>query len=215
MSLELIISILGLFLALSTTIILGMKKSKLNIYIFYVLIIYLIHTVFFSQINFLKYFPVLLIVVYVILLKTIPQLFDLPKVAKGDELLDTLFGYIFEAKIESIKTFKIIAQTFESGERFIDIGSDKIIQKLIDKVHTWSQGYYNEKDEDLGELVYAALITIANISIANGNKNGLTFIDDEVKYIVKESMPNNDVIYQSIEIAKEIIKSGAPDYKRY
>jgi Ca2+/Na+ antiporter len=215
MNLESAIAILGFILALSTTMIIGMKRSKTNIYISCLLTIYLIHVLFISQLNFLKYFPFLLIVLYVVLLKTYPKLFDLPKAAKGDELLEKLFWYIFEAKLHSITTFKIIAQTFQSGENYIDIGSDKIIQKLIEKAYAWTHQYYNESDDDIGELVYMTLITIANISVVNRNAKGLKFINDDIGYIVKESLPDNDVIRQSIEVARNIIKSGNPDYKRY
>jgi hypothetical protein len=133
-----------------------------------------------------------------------------------EALLETFFDHIESEGIQSIKTFKIIAKTFQNqheNKKVLSIGNEEIIKILIKYTKKWLQQYYS-KTQDLGDTGFLSglgLITIANISVPTdttkpdeginfinnlpidqGERNYITRMLDNAKTILKENKSNFD-----------------------
>ena len=198
----------------------GIVRSKINILIITILLIYLVDSIFISLNRpFAILIPLGIFLLYSSLLYAKPEIFMVPKIEKKEdvkELFDALFFNIQTQGVEAANTLKIIAKTYSDGNNIISIGSEDIIMHLIDKSNFWSQLYYNKRKIELGYLTNAAIISIANMSVTNKNKVGKRFIENGLNSLIHGQAPEkNDIIKLAIPIAKNILDSKKPNYHVY
>jgi len=195
----------------------GILKSKVNLYITLILIIYLADSVFIHiAFPYSMIIPVCLLVLYATLLMGIPDHFNIFKKGKGEYLLNAFFLNVQAQGAAAVNTLQIIAQTYSKGNGIVSIDCKEIVGYLIAKTRFWCNLYYVNEEKELGYLANAAIISIVNISIANKIDTGLKFIEGELNALIKNTAPEkNDIIELAYIKAKEIIKSNVPNYKAY
>ncbi|MFX0207955.1 MAG: hypothetical protein ACFFDT_18360 [Candidatus Hodarchaeota archaeon] len=135
-----------------------------------------------------------------------------------EAMLETFFNHIESEGIQSTKTFKIIAKTFQNryeNKKVLSIGNEEIIKILIKYTKKWLQ-QYSSRTQNLKETEYLSglgLITIANISVPTDTTKpdeGITFINN---LPIDESECN--YITRMLDNAKTILKENKPNFDYY
>lgn len=223
--------IFGLFGSLGLLIALfrGILRSKVNFFIFLLLLIYSIDAIFINlHYPFSFTIPAILLSIYVITLNLVPSLFDSIKGSKKVALFEELLNGMQKQGVDAITTFGLISELFSKGNKFANFDCNDIIAILGKKINYWSKKYYsdkeiresekNEKDisetdtseiDDCGYLASSALICIANISVSNKIEKGKYFLKD---YMQSASNYNysDDVIKMAFPLIKEILSTNQP-----
>jgi len=228
---EIILGILGLA-GLIGAIIKGVMRSKLNLFITIILTIYFIDVLFLDlDHRYSIFIPVCILLIYVCLLFAFPDLFDSKKRLEGKAVLEAVFEEFFNViqsqGVEGCNTLEIFGKIYCKRNKFVTFYCEEMIKILIDRVYKWSGVYYinntEEKqiesdieNEELGYLASAAIISIANLSVSNKNKQGKKFIEEDIEHIPPiNNTKEDDIIMLAIPVAQEIVTLNKTNYETY
>jgi hypothetical protein len=218
MTIDTVLAILGVVIAVAIPIGKGWLRSVPNRYITGVLLLFAINNLLFTESPWIQAFPFVLIGLYYVLLVFREDDFGVTSIQSGDALIDEMLNVLQRQPQSSPLPLKVLAVTFLSDGHPVHIEPGMVIDRMMARAKEISGKLTNTPEEGMEIFLGALYITIANLAVANNFGRGEKFLRDEAGLLppLKEDSPDAErVVNNTLRNSVHIVDAGTTDLDLY